>query len=98
MAEAAGKRRLRVGMVGLGMIFEETYRPLIEQLHVDGLFRRDTGLVKVELEAVATRTGRRAEQFRERGGRRVPPCQRFHGPNAVASRLPHAWGFVCLAW
>ncbi len=25
-------RRLRVGMAGLGMIFDETYRPVFEQL------------------------------------------------------------------
>ena len=64
--------RIRVGMVGLGMIFDETYRPVFEQLAAEGLFRRDTGLVEVELAAVATRTGKRA------GGRRS-----FTGPDAV---------------
>ena len=52
-------------MVGLGMIFDETYRPLFEQLHAEGLYRRDFGLVEVELAAVASRTGSRGE--------RVPP-------------------------
>jgi D-galacturonate reductase len=50
-------------MVGLGMIFDETYRPFFEQVHRDGLFRRDFGLVEVELAAVATRTGTRAEKY-----------------------------------
>jgi len=36
-------------MVGLGMIFDDTYRPLFEQLHAEGLYRRDFGFVNVEL-------------------------------------------------
>src|SRR5207244_6005362 len=58
------KRRLRTGMVGLGMIFDDTYRPLFEQLHANGLYRRDFGLVDVELSAVATRTGARAKSYK----------------------------------
>jgi predicted dehydrogenase len=56
--------RIRVGMVGLGMIFDETYRPFFEHVRRDGLFRRDFGLVEVNLAAVATRTGGRAEKYR----------------------------------
>ena len=37
--------RLRAGMVGLGMIFDETYRPLFQQLHAEGLYRHDFGFV-----------------------------------------------------
>ena len=48
--------RLRAGMVGLGMIFDETYRPLFEQLHGAGLYRRDFGPVEVELAGVAKST------------------------------------------
>ncbi len=55
---------LRAGMVGLGMIFDETYRPFFEQAARRGLFQRDTGLVEVKLSAVATRTGTRAERYR----------------------------------
>src|SRR5262245_10199202 len=40
------QHRLRAGMVGLGMIFDDTYRPLFEQLHTEGLYRRDFGLVE----------------------------------------------------
>ena len=40
-------------MVGLGMIFDDTYRPLFEQLHAEDLYRRDFGLVEVELAAGA---------------------------------------------
>ena len=65
------RNRLRAGMVGLGMIFDETYRPLFEQLRGEGLYRRDFGLVDVELAAVASRTGARrapATKFRRRLG------------------------------
>src|SRR5438105_15898337 len=60
------QHRLRVGMVGLGMIFEETYRPLFEQLHAEGMYRRDFGFVEVELAAVASRTGARAEACKKK--------------------------------
>ncbi len=57
------QHRLRVGMLGLGMIFEETYRPLFEQLAEQGLYRRDFGLVAVELAAVGSRTGKHAPRL-----------------------------------
>jgi len=60
-------RFLRVGMVGLGMIFDETYRPVLEQLYASGLYRRDFGTIDVRLTAVATRTGSRADRLRQRG-------------------------------
>ena len=59
------QHRLRAGMVGTGMIFDDTYRPLFEQLHAEGLYRRDFGLVDVELAAVASRTGSRAEKYKK---------------------------------
>ena len=52
-------------MAGLGMIFDETYRPVFEQLHAEALYRRDFGPVEVRLAAVASRTGSRAERYRE---------------------------------
>src|SRR5450755_1524666 len=84
-------RRLRVGMAGLGMIFDETYRPVFEQLHADGLYRRDFGPVEVELAAVASRTGSRAERFRQAAVGRVAPFVSCAGPDAVA-RLALAAG------
>src|SRR5215471_5421105 len=69
--------RLRAGMVGLGMIFDETYRPLFEGLHAEGLYRRDFGPVDVELAAVASRTGGRAERFRQAAAGRVTDFASF---------------------
>ena len=48
--------QLRIGMVGLGMIFEETYLPVFLQLREKGLFDRAIGLVEVYLSGVASRT------------------------------------------
>jgi predicted dehydrogenase len=87
--------RLRAGMVGLGMIFEETYRPLFEQLQAEGLYRRDFGFVEVGLEAVASRTGKRAEAYRRDGS----PWRfaSFAGPDATRLLLAHGVDVVCVA-
>jgi predicted dehydrogenase len=79
--------RLRAGMVGLGMIFDDTYRPLFEQLRRGGLFRRDFGLVEVELAAAASRTGVRGERLRYDAGDRLGPFRNFAGPDSVAELL-----------
>jgi predicted dehydrogenase len=89
--------RLRAGMVGLGMIFDETYRPLFEQLHAEGLYRRDFGLVEVELAAVASRTGSRAERYRKSAAGRVADFASFSGDGALSGLLAHGVEAVCVA-
>jgi len=91
------QHRLRAGMVGLGMIFDETYRPMFEAVHRDGLFRRDFGLVGVELAAVASRTGSRANRYRRDLAGKLPPFQSFAGPEAVATLLKFGVDVVCIA-
>src|SRR5438045_7339378 len=91
------RNRLRAGMVGLGMIFDETYRPLFEQLHAEGLFRRDFGLVDVELTAVASRTGGRAERYRRSAAGRVADFASFSGDGALRQLLGHGVDVVCVA-
>src|SRR3989442_1852555 len=91
------EQRLRAGMVGLGMIFDETYRPFFEQVHADGLYRRDFGLVEVELTAVASRTGARAERYRRAAAGRVADFASFSGRDAVAQLLDHGVDAVCIA-
>jgi predicted dehydrogenase len=83
-------------MVGLGMIFDDTYRPLFEQLHAEGLYRSDFGLVDVELAAVASRTGKRAESYKKASTGRIGDFQSFAGGDAVAKLLPHG-DVVCIA-
>src|SRR6202022_919131 len=89
----SSQHRLRAGMVGLGMIFEETYRPLFEQLLADGLYRRDFGLVDMELTAVASRTGARANRLQKMAG----GLASFAGPDAVSRLIAHGVDVVCVA-
>jgi predicted dehydrogenase len=84
-------------MVGLGMIFDETYRPVFEQLHAEPLFRSDFGPVRVELAAVASRTGTRAERYRQAAVGRVAPFVSFAGADAVRQLLSHEVQLVCVA-
>lgn len=81
---AVADRRIRFGMVGLGMIFDETYRPLLERLKLSGLARREFGFVEVELAAVASRTGRRAKQLLASQDSRLGRFADFAGDMAVA--------------
>src|SRR5262245_48983077 len=91
------QHRLRAGMAGLGMIFDETYRPMFEQLHAAGLYRRDFGLVEVELAAVASRTGARAERYKQQAGGRIGDFVSFTGPDAVRQLAQHGVDVVCIA-
>lgn len=87
---AAADRRIRLGMIGLGMIFDETYRPLFERLRRTGLASHEFGFVDVELSAVASRTGRRSGQLMASRDNLLGHCDEFAGPTAVADlvRLP----------
>lgn len=88
---------LRIGMVGMGMIFDETYRPVLEQLHREGLYRDDIGRVDVELVGVATRTGSRAEKYRSEAGDRIAAFRSFDGPNAASDLCSMPLDAVCIA-
>lgn len=88
---------LRGGMVGMGMIFDETYRPFFEQAYESGLYDRQCGVIRVELAAVASKTGRRAEVYRQAAGSRIGPFASFQEPGAVAQMLGQPLDFVCVA-
>jgi D-galacturonate reductase len=88
---------LRVGMVGLGMIFDETYRPVFEQLHQHGMYRRDFGFVSVELSALASRTGVRGERWRQNAACRLGPMVNCSGAEAVEQLLGQPVDVVCIA-
>ncbi len=91
------QQRLRAGMVGLGMIFDETYRPVFEQLHADGLYRPDFGFVAVELAAVASRTGQRGEHYRHSAAGKVADFVNCAGPAALDDLLAQNVDAVCVA-
>ena len=96
-AAGSGRRCLRVGMAGMGMIFDETYRPLFEALHTDGLYRSDFGVVDVRLNAVATRTGARARAYQELVAGRLGEFVSFTGGDAVDRLAASAVDVVCVA-
>ena len=90
-------RRLRAGMVGTGMIFDETYRPFLETAHRCGLYDRRFGLCQVELAAVASRTGKRAEGYRQSARGKIGDFRSFKEPHSVEQLLQSDVDFVCVA-
>ncbi len=54
---------LRIGMAGLGMIFEETYLPVFDKLASYPINDPAIAPQAVRLAATLTRTGARAEKF-----------------------------------
>jgi D-galacturonate reductase len=88
---------LRTGMVGMGMIFDETYRPFFERVHREGLYERSFGDVDVPLTAVATRTGSRAEAYRKVAGGKVAAFQSYAGEDSVGQMLKAGVDIACVA-
>jgi predicted dehydrogenase len=84
-------------MVGFGMIFDETYRPFFERAAQAGLWSRETGEVAVELSAVASRTGKRAEAYLKQGGAGGLRFRSFSGDAALDDLLKSDVDFVCVA-
>src|SRR5262245_37944330 len=89
--------RIAAGMVGFGMIFDDTYRPFFEAAHHAGIYSPETGPVRVELAAAASRTGTRAERYRNDAAGRVAPFHNFSGADAVGQLLASRVDAVCVA-
>jgi predicted dehydrogenase len=84
-------------MVGMGMIFDETYRPFFEQVGEHGLYDRATGDVSFPLVAAASRTGARAQRYAQSAAARGTPFRSYSGPRAVAEMLAAGVDFACVA-
>jgi D-galacturonate reductase len=91
------RHALHAGMVGLGMIFDETYRPFFEQVHGRGLYDQAFGICDVPLAAVASRTGSRAEAYRKAAAVRIGRFESFVEPNSIDRLLAAGVDFVCVA-
>src|SRR5207248_4330899 len=91
------KHSLRAGMVGMGMIFDETYRPFLEQAHAAGVYDPRFGVCQVELAAVASRTGSRAEAYRKSAGSAIASFVSFREPDSIGQLIKHGADFVCVA-
>ncbi|GIW90761.1 MAG: hypothetical protein KatS3mg109_1193 [Pirellulaceae bacterium] len=95
VVEGRGARRLRAGMVGAGMIFDETYAPFFENAAREGLFDRSVGPFDVTLAGIASRTGQRAERYRRSG--RFGDFGVWSGPHAVQQMLAEPVDTVLIA-
>jgi D-galacturonate reductase len=87
---------IKFGMVGFGMIFDETYRPAFVVAARAPVMQTDTGPVFLRLAAVASRTGARAARFLASGGP-LPAFSNFAGPSAVPELLASGVDAVCVA-
>jgi predicted dehydrogenase len=98
MTTHTAHRQLRAGMVGVGMIFEETYWPFFEQVHRQPLYSREFGPVEVALVSLASRTGSRAAGYVQRASAaRMPGITNCLGPQALAQLLSTDIQAVCIA-
>jgi predicted dehydrogenase len=88
---------LNCGMIGFGMIFDETYRPVFETRTTTPLFDPASGPVSVRLSAVASRTGTRAARYLASPQGRARPFANFSGPDAIARLLAARVDTVCVA-
>jgi predicted dehydrogenase len=90
-------RHLRAGMVGMGMIFDETYRPFFEGVYGRGIHDPAFGVCMVDLAAVASRTGRRADAYRQASAGRVARFESFTGDDSGAQLVAGDVDYVCVA-
>jgi predicted dehydrogenase len=84
-------------MVGMGMIFDETYCPFFETAHRRQLFDPQFGVCRISLSAVASRTGRRADAYRDRALAYGIKFESFAGADAVNELLRSDVEVVCIA-
>ncbi len=97
MPEHAANPSLAAGMVGFGMIFDETYRPCFEALartpfHVPG-----AGPVGVRLAAAATRTGDRVARYLRDTGTAPAAFANLVGEHAFEELARATVQAVCVA-
>jgi predicted dehydrogenase len=97
MSTANQAQILRAGMIGMGMIFDDTYRPFFERTHAEGVYDRRFGAIEVPLVAVASRTGSRAEKYRQAAGNRIARFESFTGDDAIDRLLESNVNFACVA-
>ncbi len=71
-------------MFGVGMIFDETYRPFFEAVSHRPLYDSDTGPVSITLKALVSRTGARADRYLLATGHLHGECQSICGALTAA--------------
>jgi D-galacturonate reductase len=84
-------------MVGMGMIFDETYRPFFEAARQYPMYQPVVGVCHAALSAVASLTGKRADALRQSAGNKLGDFASFREPHAVDQLLASGVDFVCVA-
>jgi predicted dehydrogenase len=84
-------------MVGVGMIFEETYAPFFETAATAPLYDVTTGPVQVQLSVLVSRTGQRAARYLHQKGDLFPACQNLSGADAWEQLFRQPLDVVCIA-
>jgi D-galacturonate reductase len=97
MNSASSPHEIPAGMVGMGMIFDETYRPFFERAQAEHVWDRRFGEVAVPLVAVATRTGSRAERYRRSAGDRIHPFHSYTGDDSIRDLVKSGVKVACVA-
>ena len=88
---------IHCGLIGFGMIFEETYRHLFDRYCQIPLHSPATGPVGVRLHAVATRTGNRSGRYLADNSGPSQQFDNFFGPDAISQLLASDVNTVCVA-
>ncbi len=86
------KNTIRIGMVGLGMIFRETYLPVFQQGRGRIKLTQEDNPYEIQLIGVASQTERSHSTIREQFG---IPC--YAGPDAVNQLLSLGIDALCIA-
>jgi D-galacturonate reductase len=84
-------------MIGFGMIFDDTYRPVFERRATEPFFSPTTGPIAIKLTAVASRTGSRAAKYLSSTAGQQQPFTNFAGPDAVEHLLASHPDVICIA-
>src|SRR5262245_11267772 len=96
-ASPPAHHELAAGLIGLGMIFDDTYRPFLEAVARWPLFTHATGPVSVRLAAAAARTGARAARLLSDPASPLGRFQSFAGLDATDRLLSAGVNAVCVA-
>jgi D-galacturonate reductase len=91
------RNQIQAGMIGFGMIFDDTYRPFFEAVSRLPIYSITTGPVRVALSAAASRTGIRAEKLLADSSSHIGPFQNFAGHDATERLLAQDVSAVCIA-
>jgi D-galacturonate reductase len=89
--------QLAAGLVGFGMIVDETYRPFFDAAARSALFHPTTGPVAVRLTAAATRTGARVARYLRDAGVTPATFANLTGVDAAQALASTAVDAVCVA-